>query len=202
MQFLLLAAVVAEESSVQRLEARVAKHGYGLPMPAGSAWDDYKYLALAVNAIYAYVPSTESPPPVVPAGNGNPGFKCTTERCTLSASWEDNEGAVWDGINEIIGSYTGKNPGIQHNAAIPPSTFSSMGAKSRACSADTDCNADLTCCDKDPENIFPGICCSTAKLNRYDAEVPDWVWIFFLSGAGLLLVGWTVQSFHLLDTFF
>ena len=202
MQFLLLAAVVAEESSVQRLEARVNKHGYGLPMPAGSVWDNYKYLTLAINAIYAYVPVPESPPPLVLATSATATFACTEEQCTVGADWKDSEIAVWHGINELIESYTGTDPKIKPEDAIPLSVFSTMGVKSRACLADTDCTADLTCCDKDSDNIFPGICCSTSNLNRYDAEVPDWVWIFFLVGAALLLVGWTIQSFHLLDTFF
>ena len=198
-----LVGLLAAADDAGPLENLVARHGYALPMPAGTLWADYGELALATNAIYAYAPVLKSPPPLEAGTPANRQvIACDNAICTVDAAKAKEGGHVVAAVKELIKEYTGKTPDIAEGVPIPISVFGSMGVQNRACRADADCGSGLSCCDDDAAGVFPGLCCSTDKLNQYDAEVPQWVWIFFLSGAGLLLTGWVIQSFHLLDSFF
>ncbi len=206
--YFVCAAAVADLTA---LKNTVKKYGYALPMPAGTVWSQYEDLAFAPNLVYAYVPLLNSPPILTVDTNKDTKklFDCKGDNgCTLSAhvlTTNAEEDVFYKTLQMLLvhyGKKTSEVENIKKGSPVPANIFASFGVDNRACDSNSDCKSDFTCCSKSDAGAFPGICCSKIKLNQYDSEVPNWVWIFFLSGAGLLLLGWIVRSFHLLDKFF
>ena len=187
----------------------VQKHGFLHPAPAGTGWDAYEVAETAVSAVYAWVPTTKSPPPLdTKTSDDNQLIKCaaTPSTCFLDTETlasKTPDAAFTDIITELLKVYGNDSPQTTANEISHEDFDGFDEAKSRACTSDGQCvgrfGQDYSCCDK-PLNA-PGICCVTTSLNQYDATVPNWLIFFFLAGAGLLLTGWLLSSFKLLQTF-
>lgn len=187
----------------------VRKHGFLHPAPAGTGWDAYDVAGTAVSAVYAWVPTTKSPPALETRSDiDNQLIKCaaTGSTCFLDAdvlATKTTDFAFTAILAELLKVYGNDSPQTSETG-IPDNDFDGFDdAKPRACGSDGQCvgrfGQEYSCCDK--LAAAPGICCVTTSLNQYDASVPDWLIFFFLAGAGLLLTGWLLSSFELLQTF-
>ncbi len=79
----------ADAALYDEVLALIARHGFYHPPPAGSGWDAIDETAVAVSAVYAWVPTIHSPPVLQPGTNdADEIIKCTAEptACTLDTT--------------------------------------------------------------------------------------------------------------------
>lgn len=170
----------------------VSRHGFLQPSPAGSGWEAFDVAELAVSSVYAWAPTTKSPPQLATKPGDSKLIECGTEMCVLNTdtlTTETTDAAFAFILKELLTAYGVNAAGI-NPTAIPDGPFAELGGVgARGCASDDQCisrfGQDSSCCDKPA--TAPGICCVRASLNQYDATVPTWIIFFFLVGAGLLL---------------
>ena len=183
------------------LGALVRKHGHHLPLPVGYGWETHPALALAVNALYTYVPTPKSPPVLTGAHSL---FETTLVQCTkhracsideTALGTADDDKIVTDTLEQLV-RYHGHAAARDADGRLAAATFAAFDVPSYACDADVDCaqfGAAYNCCDRG--TTVPGVCCSQADLNQYDAPVPLAVLVTFLVCAGLVLL-WILFNRH------
>lgn len=175
----------------------VSRHGFLHPAPTGSGWETFEVTELAVSSVYAWAPTTKSPPQLTTKTHtaGDPKLiDCGTELCVLDTdklATETVDAAFTSVLKELLTSYGANAAGVGPTA-VPDGPFTELaGETARGCASNDQCIArfgeDSSCCDSSA--TLPGICCVRASLNQYDATVPDWIIFFFLAGAGFLLYG-------------
>lgn len=192
------AAAVATAGPVgpaQELATLAERHGYRLPIPPGYGWDAHPALAIAVNAIYTYTPTPNSPPVLRAAEklDSDKIIHCSRRACTASESLlesKSDDEIVTAAIAQLV-VYHG-HAVVQSEKAVAAETFAAFDTPSYACETDLACTGfgrQYVCCSAG-ESV-PGRCCSQEDLNQYDAPVSMAVIVVFLSCAGLVLL-WVV----------
>lgn len=198
---LLLSAQTALYDSATELLIR-----FGYLNPAIAGWQIRPEFAAAVSTVYMYTPIAESPPALEvghtdsaapdPLIECSRGTGCTIFAERLAAGTASSEDLYLTALGNLLTYYGSPEEIDKTTTAIPATAFSALPieypAYIRACETSADCPRDEapTCCNKTAS--LPGVCCSTARLNLYDTPVPEWIIIFFLVGAGLVALGWSV----------
>jgi len=161
-------------------------------------WQIRPEFAAAVNTVYMYAPTPDSPPPLEVDHGGDAGelIRCTESVCIVNSDKLDADNAetrYHAALTAVLKGYGVTQPKTT-NAKLAPADFAGLGVPSRACTSDADCgtanNGRSTCCDATA--AVPGICCSAVRINLHDAVVSPALVIIFLTGAGLLSLYWTI----------